>query len=479
MCTVVARGGPVNDVNDVNDVSDVSGSDRSNASGPDCGCADRPGGGNQRNARPRPCGAYFWPPVRRRVLCPHRSSGADHRSRNDHVRSRQRVDAARGRFRPASGERGPCDRRQRRLRAGARRERPSGVSDIGPAAGREPDHDGVRRGRRAAQPQRRCPVHDLRAGSGARSVPLLRSAGPQGQVDPVSRGARGMGGRQQPRGERPRGARWTDSDWFRRNAAHLPVPVRLRGRQVLGRARGAPRSRAPHVSPRERRGEDRAQPRRHLRFARRRTRLDGAVHRHPVPVRQVRHRDDSGVPVRRDGASRGHLLQRERPAPRWIGHSDANPRPRQRDFTRDRPHVVRRSRHDALVRRCLDERSVREFHGGEDRQPVVSGGQPRSAVPARQLPRRLRRRSHGRHQRDPAAARQPQRGGDAVRRHHLSKGADRDAAARAPRRPRLVAGRSARVPARARVRQRLMVRSHRVARQPHAGGSGCVEPCVG
>ena len=48
----------------------------------------------------------------------------------------------------------------------------------------------------------------------------------------------------------------------------------------------------------------------------------------------------------------------------------------------------------------------------------------------RELPGRLRRGSHAGHQRDPAAARQPERGRQPLRRDHLSEGADRHAAAR-------------------------------------------------
>ena len=47
------------------------------------------------------------------------------------------------------------------------------------------------------------------------------------------------------------------------------------------------------------------------------------------------------------------------------------------------------------------------------------------------LPGRLRRRSHRRHQRDPPAARQPERGRQPLRRDHLPEGADRHAAPRA------------------------------------------------
>ena len=58
------------------------------------------------------------------------------------------------------------------------------------------------------------------------------------------------------------------------------------------------------------------------------------------------------------------------------------------------------------------------------------------------------------HASDPPGARQPERGRQPLRRHHLSEGADRDAAARAPARRRRAARRPARVPEAVRVRQR-------------------------
>ena len=61
-----------------------------------------------------------------------------------------------------------------------------------------------------------------------------------------------------------------------------------------------------------------------------------------------------------------------RPAARRVGDAEPEARPRQRHRARDRAHVVRRSRHDALVQRRVDEGGVRQLHGGEDRQPVVS-----------------------------------------------------------------------------------------------------------
>ena len=96
------------------------------------------------------------------------------------------------------------------------------------------------------------------------------------------------------------------------------------------------------------------------------------LHRHPVSVRQVRLRAGPVVPVRRHGASRRDLLQRRRPAARRVGDAESAARARQRHRARDRAHVVRRSRDDALVQRRVDEGGVRQLHGGEDRQPVVS-----------------------------------------------------------------------------------------------------------
>ena len=52
-------------------------------------------------------------------------------------------------------------------------------------------------------------------------------------------------------------------------------------------------------------------------------------------------------------------------------------RPREPHLARDRAHVVRRPGDDALVQRRLDERGLRQFHGGEDRESVVSGRESR------------------------------------------------------------------------------------------------------
>ena len=76
---------------------------------------------------------------------------------------------------------------------------------------------------------------------------------------------------------------------------------------------------------------------------------------------------------------------------RRVGDAEPAARARQRDRARDRAHVVRRSRHDAVVQRRVDEGGVRQLHGGEDREPVVPAGEPRAALPAGALSRRRTR----------------------------------------------------------------------------------------
>ena len=207
--------------------------------------------------------------------------------------------------------------------------------------------------------------------------------------------------------------------------------------------------------------------------------LHGGLHRHPLRLRQVRLRGHPGVPVRRHGARRQDPLQRHRPAARRVGDAEPVPGPRLGDLARDRAHVVRRPGDDALVQRRVDEGGVRQLHGREDREPLVPRGESRPALPLRALPRRLRRRSHRRHQRDPPAARQPQRGRQPLRRDHLPEGADRHAAPRAGARRRVVPRRPARVPQGARLRQRHLERPHRRARRADAGRPGRMEPRLG
>ncbi len=93
----------------------------------------------------------------------------------------------------------------------------------------------------------------------------------------------------------------------------------------------------------------------------------------PVSVRQVRFPAGPRLPVRRHGASRRDLLQRQRAAARRERDAGPDARPRQRHRARDGAHVVRRSRDDAVVLGCVDEGGLRQPHGGEDREPGVPG----------------------------------------------------------------------------------------------------------
>ena len=102
----------------------------------------------------------------------------------------------------------------------------------------------------------------------------------------------------------------------RGDAADLDLSVRVRGGQVQRRDGGTQRADLPDVPSRDRRREGRPQPRRRLRPARTRARVARRLHGHPVSVRQVRLRPDSVVPVRRHGAPRRDLLQRQRAAAR-------------------------------------------------------------------------------------------------------------------------------------------------------------------
>ena len=414
-----------------------------------------------------------------RFSIPAERVGADHRTRHDHVHADGRVASAGARLRApracaASGRRQPIA--------------PAIVTDhlvIVPAAhlrdGPQRDRHRVRRRRRGAQPQRRVPLHAVRAGAGAPDVPLLRSAGSEGAVDAgldvpdgwqaVANGAetRAARGRRHGRadvcGDRSRCPTYL----FAFAAGRFSVETAERdGRtfRMLHRETDA------------------------AKVARNRdaifdlhavgARLARALHRHSVSLGQVRLPARAVVPVRRHGACRRDLLQRVGPAARSVGDAEPEARPRQPHRPRNRAHVVRRSRDDALVQRRVDEGGLRELHGGEDRQSVVPGDQSRSAVPARALPVRVRDRSHAGNERDPPAARQPQRSRVALRRHHLSEGADRHAPARGASSARTPSETGCSEYLRAhRFAQRDVAGSDRAARRAHARGPRGVEPRLG
>ena len=183
------------------------------------------------------------------------------------------------------------------------------------------------------------------------------------------------------------------------------------------------------VPPRDGRREGGAQPGRHLRPARRRPRLARGLHGDSLSVRQVRLRPRPPLPVRGHGAPRLDLLPRLEPHAGRVGDPGRVSGAGQPHRPRDRPHVVRRPRHHELVRRRLDEGGVRQLPRRQDRAPLVPRGGPRPPVLPRASPGRLRHRPHRRGQSHPAAAREPEGGGGALRADHLPEGADRDAAA--------------------------------------------------
>ena len=95
---------------------------------------------------------------------------------------------------------------------------------------------------------------------------------------------------------------------IRRDQSPAHLSVRFRRRQIPGGDRRAQRPHLSHVSSRDRRRQSGAQPRRDLRPPRARPGLAGAVHRHSLPVGEIRFRAHPFVPVRRHGARRRHPL---------------------------------------------------------------------------------------------------------------------------------------------------------------------------
>src|SRR5258706_9608013 len=87
-----------------------------------------------------------------------------------------------------------------------------------------------------------------------------------------------------------------------------------------------------------------------------------------------------------------------------------------------------------MVQRRVDEGGLREFHGRENREPVVPGGEPRAALPAVELSGRVLGGSHGGRESDPAVTVESERCGSVVRADYLREGANRHAAARDDRR---------------------------------------------
>ena len=173
---------------------------------------------------------------------------------------------------------------------------------------------------------------------------------------------RAAGRVQRARGRAHRATRWQGRRAVRRHDGDEHVPRRLRRRAARGH-RGGRRRRHPAARrARPRQGQpDRFRPRR-------RSVLPALVPdllRHPVPGRQGR---SSAFPDFAAGAMEnlGCITFRENallvdPATATM---DEQMR-RRRRRPRAGPHVVRRSRHDALVERHLAERGVRHVHGAD------------------------------------------------------------------------------------------------------------------
>ena len=217
-------------------------------------------------------------------------------------------------------------RRGRRLDAPARPRRRS-RRRLAPGR-REPCRDRLRGGRRGPQPERRLPLHPLRARPRAFFAAPLRPAEPEGafRVDPGGARRLGRGGQRRDRRGAGRGRRGRAGHLaFRRDAADSDVPVRVRGRPLPGRGGGAGGPPDADVPPRDGRREGGAQPGRDLRPARRRPRLARGLHGDSLSVRQVRLRARASLPVRRHGASRLDLLPRLEPHAGRVGDSGRVP----------------------------------------------------------------------------------------------------------------------------------------------------------
>ena len=195
--------------------------------------------------------------------------------------------------------------------------------------------------------------------------------------------ARRVGGARQRRRDVARGSRRTGEAHVRRDAAALDLPLRLR-------RRAASRSRPPNATAgpfrmfhRETDAAKVARNREAI-FDLHASALEWLEQYTGIPYPLGKF-DFLLVPSFQFGGMEHagrDLLQRLRPAARPVGDPEPAARARQRHRPRDLPHVVRRSRHDALVQRRVDEGGVRQFHGREDRQPVVPGDQSRAALPA-------------------------------------------------------------------------------------------------
>ena len=196
----------------------------------------------------------------------------------------------------------------------------------------------VHGGRRGAEPERRLPVHALRARPGALQPAGLRPAQPQGAgaLDPAGPG-RLAGGGQRAAGSRSRARPSAPDARLPGDAAHPHLPVRLRGGRLPGGGGGGGRAADAHVPPRDRHAP---------RWRATATRSSSSTRKAlawledytgiPYPFQKFDFVADPLLPVRRHGAPGRDLLQRVGPpagrvAPRrarsWAGRASSRTRP--------------------------------------------------------------------------------------------------------------------------------------------------------
>ena len=200
---------------------------------------------------------------------------------------------------------------------------------------------------------------------------VLRSTGPQGPLRPHARRASELGGdieraRRRQHGNRRREAR----PLFRATEPISPYLFAFRrGRSrssTIGKtaSRRSPRRGSSCGSPGSRARS--ARPTRCSPCTARRSIPSARLVRFPVPVSEARSRARAGVPLWRDGARRRDVPARGVGAvPVRAGRRATGAAPRAAPLPRDLAPVVRRSGHDAVVRRPVAQGRLRELPGGE------------------------------------------------------------------------------------------------------------------
>ena len=295
------------------------------------------------------------------------------------------------------------------------------------------------------------------------AFPVLRSAGPQGALHAHARRAGRLAGRCQRRGDRSRtpvtGAANAACD-VRRDPAAADVPVRVRGGQVHGgdgRRATAARSGCCTARPTPRRS--RATATRSSTCMPRRSSGSSGTPAIPYPFGKFDFVAHPVVPVQRDGARRRHPLQRLRAC------CSTSP-PRRTSCSIAPASIAHETAHmwfgDLVTMRWFNDVWMKEVFANFMAAKIVNPSFPQLNHELRFLlthyPAAYQVDRTAGTNRDPAAAREPRRGGTALRADHLPEGADRDAAARDAARRDGAARRAARVSEALRVRQRDVAR---------------------